>query len=75
MTDAKTIIIAQVFISCMMAFLMTGIFSFLSLGPTIEWLHAWPKAFLTAWPIAFVLSLFVGKLSFRIAAMITGKAA
>ena len=74
MTDTKTIILAQVFISCMMAFLMTGIFSFLSLGATQQWLHAWPRAFMTAWPIAFVLSLGVGKLSFRMATALTRRA-
>jgi hypothetical protein len=75
MTDTKTIIIAQIFISCMMAFMMTGIFSFLSLGPTVHWLQAWSRGFVTAWPIAFVLSLIVGKLAFKLAGMITGKAA
>jgi len=75
MTDTKTIIIAQIFISCMMAFLMTGIFSFLSLGATVHWLQTWAGAFIKAWPIAFVLSLIVGKLSFKLAGMITGKAA
>ena len=74
MTDTKTIIIAQIFISCMMAFLMTGIFSFLSLGPTILWLQAWSGAFIEAWPIAFVLSLGVGKLAFKLAGMISGRA-
>ena len=74
MTDTKTIILAQVFISCMMAFTMTGIFSCLSFGFTAQWLHAWPRAFATAWPIAFVLSIVVGKLSFTLAGKITGKA-
>ena len=75
MTDTKTIIIAQIFISCMMAFLMTGIFSFLNLGPTLQWLQDWSWCFVRAWPIAFVLSLVVGKLAFKLAGAITGRAA
>ncbi len=71
-TDTKTLLIAQLLIACMMAFCMTGLFSFLKLGPTAEWLHEWLKAFVAAWPIAFCLSIFVGKLSFKIASRITG---
>jgi hypothetical protein len=67
MTDTKTIILAQFFISGMMAFLMTGFFGFLHFGPTIEWLHEWSSAFAIAWPVAFCLSLIVGKLGFTIA--------
>ena len=73
MTDTKTIVIAQIFISGMMACLMTGFFSFLNFGPTAQWLNEWPRAFIIAWPVAFCLSLLVGPLSFRIAGMITGK--
>nr|WP_246699391.1 MULTISPECIES: DUF2798 domain-containing protein [unclassified Rhizobium] len=29
---------------------MTGLFSFLKLQLTAEWLHEWLKAFFTAWP-------------------------
>ena len=72
MTDTKTLLIAQLLIACMMAFCMTGLFSFLKRGLTAEWLREWLKAFCTAWPIAFCLSIFVGKLSFRIAGRITG---
>ncbi|MDI7864908.1 DUF2798 domain-containing protein [Rhizobiaceae bacterium n13] len=71
MTDTKTILIAQIFISGMMACLMTGFFSFLKLGPTLQWLQEWPSAFVVAWPVAFCLSLVVGPLAFRIAGRIT----
>jgi hypothetical protein len=73
MTDTKTIIIAQALISGMMACLMTGFFGFLHFGPTDRWLHEWFEAFVIAWPVAFCLSLFVGRLSFKIACRITGK--
>lgn len=67
MTDTKTIILAQFFISGMMALLMTGFFGFLHFGRTTEWLHEWIHAFAIAWPVAFCLSLIVGKLGFAIA--------
>lgn len=70
MNDPKTIVIAQFFISAMMAFLMTGLFSVLHLGPANQALSEWGGAFVTAWPIAFVPSLGVGKLGFMIACMI-----
>jgi len=71
MTDPKTIVIAQFFISGMMAFLMTGFFSFLHFGPSFDWFSEWSGAFVIAWPVAFVLSLGVGKLGFVIACRIT----
>ncbi|OCJ17587.1 MFS transporter [Rhizobium sp. AC44/96] len=73
MTDPKTILIAQIMISGMMAFCMTGFFGFLHMGLTSQWLHEWSHAFVIAWPVAFCLSLIVGKLSFTIACRITGK--
>jgi hypothetical protein len=70
MQDKKTLLVAQAMITMMMAFSMSGIMSLIALGPTAHWLHEWPRAFITAWPIAFCLTLFVGPLGFRIAGMI-----
>ena len=67
----KTLLIAQVFISMMMALLMSGIMGMIALGPTQLWLSSWPRSFLIAWPIAFLLSLPVGKISFAFAAMLS----
>lgn len=75
MTDTKTILVAQILISDMMAFLMTGFFGFLHFGLGSAWLAEWAKAFVVAWPVAFCLSLIVGKLSFKIAGRITGQSA
>ncbi|MEF1290417.1 DUF2798 domain-containing protein [Vibrio sp. M260118] len=71
MQKKQTLILAQIFISLMMAFLMTGIFSFAELGMTHLWLQTWMKHFVVAWPIAFVLSIFVGSASFKLANRIT----
>lgn len=72
MLDTKTVILAQVFISGMMAFLMTGFFGFLNDGPTQAFLIHWPQSFLTGWPVAFVFSLGVGPIAFKIAARLMG---
>lgn len=74
MQDKKTLLVAQAMITMMMAFSMSGIMSLIALGPTTHWLQEWPRAFITAWPIAFVLTLFVGPLGFRIAGMIMAAA-
>lgn len=71
MQNKKELIVAQIFISVMMAFLMTGIFSFIQLGATTDWLSRWEKSFVMAWPIAFVLSLIIGPLAFKLAAIVT----
>lgn len=73
--NPKTIVIAQFFISGMMAFMMTGFFGFIHFGLTSEWLREWASAFVIAWPVAFCLSLGVGKLGFLIATRITGETA
>jgi hypothetical protein len=72
MIDKKTLLIAQLFISGTMACLMTGFFGFLHFGPTALWLHEWAQAFVIAWPVAFCLSLVVGRLSMKLACRITG---
>lgn len=71
--DRKTLLLAQILITFMMAFLMSGIMSLFALGPTAYWLSQWPKQFIIAWPIAFVLTLFVSKFAFGLAFMIMGK--
>ncbi len=61
-----TVIVAQVFISCLMALLMTGIFTAIPMQFQPGWVGAWMTRWLTAWPIAFVLSLGVGPISFAL---------
>lgn len=71
MTDRKTLLLAQLLITLMMAASMSGIMGLVALGPTREWLTAWPRQFAIAWPIAFCLTLVVGRIAFRLAALIT----
>lgn len=72
--EKRTIILAQVFISLMMAFLMTFIFGVAIQGLPPGWPGEWMRHFLMAWPVAFVLSLAVGPVSFRIAYIVMHRA-
>lgn len=65
--DKKTLIIAQIIITFLMALSMSGIMSVITLGPTAEWLHAWPKQFAIAWPIAFILTQAATRIAFPVA--------
>lgn len=70
MHDKKFLLLSQAFITLMMATVMSGIMLLISLGPSAEWLAHWPVAALTAWPIAFVVTQFVGPLGFRLAGLV-----
>lgn len=72
MTEKRTLFVAQVLITCMMALLMSGIMSLIALGPSELWLKNWPKQFIIAWPIAFVLTMFVSRFAFFLASRLTG---
>lgn len=67
MTNKKTLLLAQALIALMMATFMTGFFSFLNLGPTSEWFLAWGQSFVLAFPVAFLASLVISPLAFRMA--------
>lgn len=75
MTSRKTMLVAQILITFMMALSMSGLMSLLALGPTAQWLASWPRQFIMGWPIAFVLTLFVGPFAFKLAGRLTGKPA
>ncbi|RYG12492.1 MAG: DUF2798 domain-containing protein [Burkholderiales bacterium] len=55
----------------MMAVSMSGIMSLIAMGPTAQWLAAWPMQALIAWPIAFVLTQGVGPIAFFLAQKLT----
>ncbi|AYE88331.1 hypothetical protein B5M07_19130 (plasmid) [Sulfitobacter sp. D7] len=65
--NRKTLILAQILITFMMAVLISGTMPLLIVGLTMEWLLAWPWQALTAWPIAFVFTQFTTPLAFAIA--------
>ncbi|MCR6634975.1 DUF2798 domain-containing protein [Devosia sp.] len=61
----KTLFLAQLFITFGMAFSMSGIMGFISVGP--DFLSHWPLSFITAWPIAFIMTQVVTPLAFKLA--------
>ena len=71
MEKKQTIILAQALISCLMAFLMTGIFTFVEFGLTQEWAAVWLRNYIVAWPVAFVLSLVVSHQCIKLAIRLT----
>ena len=71
-----TIILAQVFISMLMALSMTFVFG--SLLPNqfhlpALWFGAWMRHFLAAWPVAFLFSLAIGPLAFALSGAIIAR--
>jgi len=71
MHQKKTVILAQILISGMMAFCMTGTFSFLQEGATYEWIGIWARTFIAAWPIAFAFSMVISPVAFMISTKLT----
>lgn len=66
----KYILVAQIFMTFIMAALMSGIMGIIIMGPTMEWLAAWPKQFIVAWPIAFILTMFTWPASMKLAGVV-----
>jgi len=75
MHSKKVIITAQVFISGMMAFLMTGFFAMLHLGLTTAMVDAWISSLVIAWPVAFSFSMVVSPIAFMLAGRLVGSRA
>lgn len=63
----KHVLLSQVFMTLIMASLMSGTMSLIFTGPSMEWLAAWPGQFLIAWPIAFALTMVAWPASLRMA--------
>ena len=68
----KTLIVAQIFMTCMMAFCMSGIMMVISLGWGEFSVSHWLTQFLIAWPIAFVMTQIVSRIAFPLAFIVTG---
>lgn len=69
--DKKTILIGQLLMTFLMALSMSGILSAIILGLNGDWLAQWPGQFLTAWPIAFVMTLIWSRVAFPLAGRIS----
>ena len=69
--EKKTLIVAQIFMTCMMAFTMSGIMMFIALGPDAFAVRDWLMQFIIAWPIAFVMTQLVSRIAFPLAFIVT----
>lgn len=65
--NKKTALLTQVVMTFIMAAVMSGLMSLIAVGPSMSWLASWPKQFVVAWPIAFLLTMVAWPLSMRIA--------
>lgn len=54
----KHVFLSQVFMTFIMAATMSGLMGLIIAGPSVEWLTSWPRQFIIAWPIAFILTMF-----------------
>lgn len=61
--NKRFLLLAQVFMTCFMAASMSGIMGLVIVGPSAVWLASWPRQFVIAWPIAFVLTMALWPLS------------
>lgn len=56
--NKKSIFLSQVIMTFIMASTMSGLMGLIfSGGPSMDWLTAWPRQFIIAWPIAFALTM------------------
>ena len=65
--STRTVLLAQLFISGIMASAMSLYMGVAHSGMGIGFLPLWGKSILMAWPVAFVLSLGIGPLAFWLA--------
>ncbi|MDP3338728.1 DUF2798 domain-containing protein [Frigidibacter sp.] len=65
MKNKTHMILAQVFMTAMMAFSMSGIFTGLHMGLTTLWLAEWARTFVMAWPLAFLLSTVIAPIGIK----------
>lgn len=69
--DKKTLLLAQIFMTCMMAFVMSGIMMLIAVGPIEGFVKSWLSQFIIAWPIAFIMTQIVSRIAFPLAFILT----
>ncbi|CAN1540241.1 Protein of unknown function DUF2798 [Rhabdaerophilaceae bacterium] len=55
--QGKARFIFPFFLSCIMAFLMTGFVTWLNLGFPVDYVARWLRAWIIAWPLAYLSAL------------------
>ncbi|KGN32059.1 hypothetical protein N802_10675 [Knoellia sinensis KCTC 19936] len=64
--DKKSALISQVIMTFIMAATMSGTMGLIFAGPSMEWLAAWPRQLIIAWPIAFALTMIAWPVSMKL---------
>ncbi|MDX1342299.1 MAG: DUF2798 domain-containing protein [Reinekea sp.] len=59
--DKKVNIISGVIMSALMAIALSGFFTLTKMGFVPGWGLAWAKGFMSAWPLALLLSMVIAK--------------
>ena len=71
--QGKARFIFPIFLSGIMAFLMTGYVTMLNLGFPADFLYHWLKAWVLAWPLAYTAALIAAPFAQRATAAILRK--
>jgi hypothetical protein len=57
----KLAVLTALMMSFVMSLFFAGLFTFVALGPTPEWLTAWAKGLGLGWPLGFALAMLIGQ--------------
>lgn len=71
--EKRTQIVFGILLSGFMATLFAGLFPFLALGFSSEWLKAWATGILIGWPLGFGIVSVVNRPLMRLAVKLTGQ--
>lgn len=71
--DKKTLLIGQIIMTFLMAFTMSGIMIFVTMGVSAETVKLWLSKFLIAWPIAFCFTQVYSRIAFPLGGLIASK--
>lgn len=63
--EGKARFIFPAILSCVMAFLMTAVVTFLNVGMPPDFVARWLKAFVIAWPLAYCAALIASPIARR----------
>lgn len=70
--EGKARFIFPAILSCVMAFLMTAVVTFLNVGTPPDFVARWLRAFVVAWPLAYIAAMIAAPIARRGTAMIVG---
>ncbi len=70
--ERKHLLVHSILMAGFMAFFMSGCLSVINFGFEERLLPGWGRSFLIAWPLAFVLSLLLGKRISRLSHRLLG---